>query len=107
MAAWDSDYWDYNLLTHAQGHFAAAVSDEWRSVGEIHAQAKSDAKARSLGKSGWERLYVLGIVTVDQSRKSGVFLRRGPNWRDWWSSHGDLMTGVQMVSHGTPVEEVF
>jgi len=106
MGAWDETYWDYDYPTMAQRHFAAAVKPDWQNVRQIQTQAKHDKNSNRLGKSGWERLFVLGIVSVDLGRNDSVYLRRGPKWESWWQIEGPLLNGLQMIENRTPISDV-
>jgi hypothetical protein len=83
------------VLTENQQRIAAALKEEYQQISDVIKQASKNGMLGRTGHTRWERLHIFEILEVYQSRRDGVYVRRGKTWNDFWNLYGMYITSSE------------
>lgn len=75
-------YWSVTIY---QARLLFFLPEKFETLRDVKDRAEASGSL-SLKKVNWEKLHVLGLLEVDRTRRSWVYVRRGPLWRRFWES---------------------
>lgn len=75
-------YWSVTIY---QARLLFFLPRKFDTLREVKDRAEASGSL-SLKKVNWEKLHVLGLLEVDRSRRSWVYVRQGPLWKRFWES---------------------
>ena len=98
-------YWSLNRNQRGLG---AALRDDWEPLRALLELAGGESGTKS-ARMNWEKLSLLGFMSIKQSEEGWVMVKRGPQWKQFDEQYGLAATseGLWRLELQEGIAEIF